>query len=227
VPAMGMLPGGPPWIAPDLTPVADPITVAEELVDTFAAVKSATEEAEVELHAPLTELEGEIEAMEEALEAKDAVIRTLQAELRRNRRFSVPIVYGDPVVQFRLELHLDYLTRVEEHSRDRYPWPALFFLGPTFLPTVVALVEAGGIRREKIVEVSTDVLCGRARDMNSRAVKAWISSPQGPQLRRSDGAVAFRVRLQTGTASARRLRYWLLPTGEIELDWVGVHDSGL
>jgi hypothetical protein len=116
---------------------------------------------------------------------------------------------------------------VEEGSRAQYRWPRNFVIGPEFIPTVEALVAAGGISREKIVEVCTDVLCGRAGEMNSRVVKAWTATAGGPQLGRSDGAIAFRVRLRSGTAAARRLRYWVLPNGDIELDRVGVHDAGL
>lgn len=90
------------------------------------------------------------------------------------------------------------------------------------------LVRDGGIAREKVVEVCADVLCGRAKEMPSRAVREWKTSPGGPQARReSDGAVAVRVRLQTRSNAARRLKYWLLKNGEIELDRVSVHDEGL
>jgi hypothetical protein len=227
VPAMAMLPGGPPWVEPDRAPLSDPVLVADELADALSGIEVATEDAEGGQHAALADLEAQVEAMQEALQAKDALIRRLQAALRKSRRFSLPVVHSDPDEQFRLELRLDYLTRVEEASRTRYPWPRQFVLGPEFISTVDALVAAGGISREKIVEVCTEVLCGRANEMDSRAVKAWTATPGGPQLSRRDGAVAFRVRLQSGTAAARRLRYWLLPNGDIELDRVGVHDAGL
>jgi hypothetical protein len=42
---------------------------------------------------------------------------------------------------------------------------------------------------------------------------------------REDGARAWRVSLQSNTPAARRLHYWVLPDGSIELAKVGVHDD--
>lgn len=228
-PAMSMLPGGPPWIEMDrVVPLPEVLPIADEMLEVLVAAEAVAgdvEDAPERSHA--AELEAEIDKMEEAAEAREATIRELQRELRTSRRFTVPVVYADTEEQFRLEVWLDYLTRVEEASRKSYPWPEAFRVGVNFLELVEQLVRAGGIAREKVVDVCADVLCGRAREMPSRAVKEWTTSRHGPQLRRGDGAVAFRVRLQTGSASARRLRYLLLPSGEIELDWVGVHDAGI
>lgn len=44
-------------------------------------------------------------------------------------------------------------------------------------------------------------------------------------VHRDDGAVLWRAHLQTNTASARRLHFWRLPGGEVELWHVGTHDE--
>jgi hypothetical protein len=49
------------------------------------------------------------------------------------------------------------------------------------------------------------------------------NAPQ--QIRAADGAKAYRLYLQQGTPSARRLHYWQLADGHIELANVGVHDA--
>lgn len=46
-----------------------------------------------------------------------------------------------------------------------------------------------------------------------------------PQRVSDDGARADRVSLQVNTPSARRLHFWRLPDGHIELSKVGVHDD--
>jgi hypothetical protein len=140
---------------------------------------------------------------------------------------TVPVVYADPERQFRFELELSYLTHIEENRRAELPWPAHFCFGPEFIRSVDDLVAAGGIQRRKVVQVCAEVICGLAHVIPARAVKEWRVSRSGPQLGRSDGAVAMRVRLQSSTSAARRLRYWKLADGEVELDFVGTHDKGL
>lgn len=46
----------------------------------------------------------------------------------------------------------------------------------------------------------------------------------GMLIRAADGAKAYRLYLQQGTPSARRLHYWQLADGRIELANVGFHD---
>ncbi len=45
------------------------------------------------------------------------------------------------------------------------------------------------------------------------------------RVRADDGAKAWRVSLQINTPSARRLHFWRLPDGGVELSRVGVHDD--
>lgn len=219
-PAISFLPGGPPWVVP--LPVAADRTHSGPVAPVVTGAPLTAELAQ------LTALEDELERLEQRHVRDEETIRQLQQALRVTRKLSVPIVYRDPEQQFRLELNLDYLSRVEEPDRVRFPWPHRYHIGAHFLESLDRLVRDGGITREKVVAVCADVLCGRAKEMTSRAVKEWRSSPNGPPLKRDgDGAVAMRVRLQTGARAARRMRYWLLTNGEIELDRVAVHDDGL
>lgn len=218
--AMSFLPEGPPWVVPQ------PVAVEPK---PSAPVTPAVVEASVSAElARVTALEDELERLEQRHQHDEEMIRQLQRALRVTRKLSVPVVHRDPERQFRLELELDYLSRVEEPDRVRFPWPDRYQIGSGFLESLDRLVRDGGITREKVVSVCADVLCGRARVMTSRAVKEWRSSPNGSPLQRdTDGAAAMRVRLQTGANAARRMRYWLLTNGEVELDRVGVHDEGL
>lgn len=132
-------------------------------------------------------------------------------------------VYTDPCEQFRHEVEHAYLTTYTPHDRETYPM-ADYVLGDEFLSSVEALE---GIDRDKIVSAVVDVVTRRAWQINGRAVHQLRDGTPGgaPAVVRADGATAWRCNLQTGTASARRLMWWDLPDGTIELSVVAVHDE--
>jgi hypothetical protein len=170
----------------------------------------------------------ELERVKAELRLAESTIRDLQRELRRSRRRSIPTVFGDTERQLRYELEQTYLTEVAESERDKYPWPNQYVIGPEFIASMDKLVANGGIDRDRIVRVSTEVLCGLAKDLHDRALREWTVSAHGPaEIRDRDKAVAMRVRLQAGTPAARRMKYWQLQNGDIELHSVGLHDDGI
>ena len=212
--SMSVLPGGPPWL------VYEP-PAAELDADEPAAAPEAA------LAGPESWLYREVERLEQQISELEEENRQLRRRERERSRIAVPKLFADPEEQLRLELHLAYLSRVPESERRRYPWPQTYAIKPLFLESMDDLVGAGGISREKVVEVCVEVLSGLAIENNSRAVKEWLESRHGRPSVRGDGATAWRVRLQHKSNAARRLRYWRLPSGAIELDWVGVHDADL
>ncbi len=235
-PAMAVLPGGPPWLQP--VPVAKERRAAGPAAEERKGETSLGGQPEggaggaqtmpFASQGELAALEEEVARAQQALDEARAKVRELQAELRRRRRPSLPRVFRDPERQLRFELDTSYLVHVDEPDRARYPWPKRYVIGPGFVPSVERLVADGGITREKVLEVCVDVLCGRAKDRPARAVKEWRTSRHGPPLvRRYDGASAMRARLQNSSPAARRLKYWCLPSGHVELDSVGVHDDDL
>lgn len=220
-PAMAILPGGPPWLLPE--EAERPLGAA-----TDATASLGLAEAPARASGPEeTEASDGLEDLARELDVARARIRELRRELQRARRLALPRVFADPEEQFRFEAWLSYLVHVDEASRGAYPWREDYRLGPRFLDSVDRLVGAGAIRRERIVRVCAEVVCGIARHLPSRGVKEWLVSPHGPPLVREDGALCWRVRLENETSSARRLRYWRLRTGAVELDSVGVHDEGI
>jgi hypothetical protein len=219
VPAMALLPGGPPWLEPAPARLRPEPKPEGPLSEAAPDGKSTSEVAA---------LEEEISRLQEALEEANDKVRELQRGLRLSRRLQLPPVFRDPQQQLRFELDTSYLIQVDEADRWRYPWPAQYQLGPNFAASVDRLVAAGGISREKVIEVCVDVLCGRAKDRPVRGVKEWRTGRRGPPLvRRSDGAHAMRARLQNAAHAARRLKYWSIPGGCIELDSVLDHDEEL
>jgi hypothetical protein len=221
-PAMPVLPGGPPWLEPD---PPEPFESHEpELEAEQEATSLPRDLGETDEVAALREENVRLEA---ELARARSENRQLRGELRSRRALVLPPVFSEGVSQLRFELWISYLTHTEEGQRERFPWPERYRVGPDFLESVEALVRSGGIKRQRIIDVCAEVLCGRAQVIAARAVKPWTVTEHGKQASRPDGAVAMRVRLQTESAAARRLRYWKLPSGEIELDRVGVHDEGL
>lgn len=216
-PAMSVLPGGPPWLASEARrdrKQSEPCGASEDKRVVGADSTASDWEA--------------FEQLQQQVVEAQATISGLRRELRRRRRLSVPVVYRDPEEQFRFEARLAYLTGIDEDLRDRFPWQEGFAVGPDFLASIEALVGNGGISRDKVVQVCAEVVCGLAKELPTRALKPWLTTKGGLPLERPhDGAVAMRVRLQTGTSAARRLKYWKLPTGMIELDSVDVHDAKL
>lgn len=132
-------------------------------------------------------------------------------------------VFADPIQQMRHEIWLAYLARIPDGQR-RTTTLAEYSFGPSFVDSVERLE---GISRTKIVDVLVEVLTGLAQDLPSRQLHPWLTSVAGRQEVRADGGRAWRCSLQIRSASARRLKYWVVTDGSIEFDSVGVHDDGL
>jgi hypothetical protein len=133
-------------------------------------------------------------------------------------------IFSDPDTQLRHEIELAWLRTYAETDRERYPL-ATYTFGPDFLDSV-ANIE--GVERDKIVATCVDVVTRRAWEVNGRQARQFRSSPAAgsPYLVRStDEAAAWRCNIQTATASARRLMWWEVPDGTIELAVVAIHDD--
>lgn len=139
------------------------------------------------------------------------------------RRLYGTTIYTDPEQQLRYEISHAWLTTYPEADREQYPL-ATYRFGPDFL-TSVAAIE--GVERHRLVAACVDVLTRRAWDINGRQARQMraTASPGSDYLTRADGAAAWRGNIQTATASARRIMWWELPDGGIELAKVGVHDD--
>ena len=108
-------------------------------------------------------------------------------------------------------------------DRARFPWREPI-VGPDFLDSLAA---TQGVSRERVLDVCAHVACGRAAEIGGLELHPLRASEGGgaSQLEREDGAKAWRCSLQASTAAARRLHYWQLPDGGVELAKVGYHDD--
>ena len=97
-------------------------------------------------------------------------------------------------------------------------------LGPLFAASVTALDDTEQATALKCV---VDVLTDLARTLTSRRVHPLRTGAGGDDapITRADGAVCYRASIEVSTASARRLHYWKLPNGRIELSRIVLHDD--
>ena len=100
-----------------------------------------------------------------------------------------------------------------------------FVFGSSLLDT---LEQLGDRYREKFVRAAASVVSGSLDALASvenhpLRVSDGASAPQ--RVRDADGAEAYRAYLEAKTPAARRLHYWVLPSGGVELASVNVHDD--
>ncbi len=236
--AVPVVPGGPPWLVPEDAVAAEeePEAAGEQVAPVEEPARPQASSADdalrqlAQANDAVAQFAGEVARLQRMVERQESDIGRLRKDLRRAQRSNPGAadgqapVYADPEQQLRHEIALAYLHRVPEPDRTAYPLPERYTVGSRFLQT---LQDLHGISREKVIDVAGEVLCGLARELPSRQLHPWRSSDSGPQEVRSDGAAAWRVSLQVNTPGARRLRYWKLRDGTIELDSVGVHDQGI
>lgn len=128
--------------------------------------------------------------------------------------------FADPDLQFRYEVQLAWARRVPGAEKVALPLRE-YSIGSGFL----ASLEDRD--RTKAVSVAMEVITGRADALAGRATHQLRVGPGAgdPVVRRADGAQCWRVSLQHKSPQARRLHYWRLPNGAVELSSVRPHDD--
>lgn len=132
-------------------------------------------------------------------------------------------IFDDPEEQFRWQIQAEW-SSWQEADRQQYPLRD-YCLGPNWLDSVATLQ---GISHDRIVEVTVQVVTGRAWTINAREAHQLRTGEGGdnpPVVRPKDQATAWRCYLQTKTPAARRLMWWQLPDGGVELGRVTTHDD--
>jgi hypothetical protein len=82
-----------------------------------------------------------------------------------------------------------------------------------------------GIDRSKIIAVAVEILTGLAESLPGRDMHRLREGlPGTPFIDHPELGTAWRVSLQTRTASARRLHFWRGNNGRITFATVGLHD---
>jgi hypothetical protein len=251
--AAALLPGGPPWLELSVVePEVETIDVAIEPVhpahhpslhsltagDSQHPVRGALEAVERERDELLLRvdlLEQRIERLERDRARQRTLLRTAETDrIRLQRRVEgmqdlVAVVsedgrrFSDERAQLDFEIHLAWARRIPAGEKARRPL-ARYRLGEEFL---ASLSSVEGVERSKVIDVIVEVLTGIVHEQAGRdSHQLRVSGVGGsPYVTRPDGATCWRVALQQGTPAARRLHYWQLNDGGVELSAVRLHDD--
>lgn len=154
-------------------------------------------------------------------EARDA--RSSRPEPQLSGTRTDRSAWSDEESWLRHEIIGTWAARTLASEKQEYPL-AEYVVGPRFLTSVR---ELGDTYTEKILRGIVDALTDRAADIPGRQLHRLREGQGGsdPYVTRSDGALCWRLSLEANTASARRLHYWQLPGGAIELSRVVLHDD--
>lgn len=227
----------PPAAPPPAAPAPAPSTQALLLkIDELKAREKHLLRAERELRERLASSDREWEQLRYLLDQAERRANRAEHELvsarkrlrkAGSKRPSEPAAVGpqfaDREQGFRYQVLTQWATRtLPGEQRDR-PLPE-YLIGPAFLDSLARLE---GIKPEKVADVVFEIVSGLAMDNVSREVHRLRSGPGGddPARTRPDGAVAWRASLQVSSPSARRIHYWVLPSGVVELARVATHDD--
>ena len=103
---------------------------------------------------------------------------------------------------------------------DRQSWRVL----PSFILTFQTLTDDG---IDKAIKTATHIVTGRNAIEHITEDHPLREGDENskPEVVRDDGALARRAYIESHTAQSRRLHYWKLRDGSIELSRVGLHDD--
>jgi hypothetical protein len=138
-------------------------------------------------------------------------------------------LFTDPREQLHYEVRHAWLMTVPPSHREEWPLARSYEFTDTFMDDV--RTQSAYVSRQQIVSAVLDVVCGRANTMASRQVhllkygRGKLAHENDPVVMRSDGAMAWRAAVSTGTPAARRIMWWLTPAGTIELNRLAPHDD--
>ena len=126
------------------------------------------------------------------------------------------------------EIRRAWLGRYSPQERiENYPLqPETFRFSADFFASVVdGRLDDDELR--KLVRIVLDLVTGRNAVEHKHVVHPMQEGLGGPQRTRDDGALCWRMHLENGQPQAKRLHYWQLRNGNVELGWVANHDDDL
>jgi hypothetical protein len=177
------------------------------------------------------DLHGQLEAERGRADKQREELRGLRTRTREARQ-ALKRAEADPGELFatldgrlRHDVYLSWARNTPAGEKARKALPADWNAGPEFAASLYAFTEPGVVA--KALKATVEILTGAAernpaRDIHPlRANAAGDTSPH----RREDGSTCFRAAIEKNVAAARRLHFWRLPDGAIELSRIVVHDD--
>ncbi|MET1021231.1 MAG: hypothetical protein ABWX69_03400 [Arthrobacter sp.] len=212
----------------------------------LAAAASQSGAGLVSLQQELDALRLELEAEQHIAEAaraalEDTAVRLARRqeellELRAYKRRTQPAfkralaadsdgLFAADEERLRHDVYLAWAKNVPASDKARQALPSDWTAGPGFAASLYGFTEPGVVA--KALKATVEVLTGTAERNAAREVHALRANPGGDaaQVVREDGAKCFRAAIEQNVASARRLHFWRLPDGSVELSRVVVHDD--
>ncbi len=198
--------------------LADAREEVAALLDQLAAAESDRHELVEHLQrdrARAAEAEQSAGSLRRKARAHERTIQQLEAE--------IDALGASDTERFVALLERAWTRMTTPSDRERFPWRVPVF-GPDFLDS---LRTVEGVALSKVIDVCAHAVSGRAAEISGLELHMLRESEAGgaAQQVRADGARAWRCNLQAGTAAARRLHYWQLPDGGIELAKIVYHDD--
>lgn len=148
-------------------------------------------------------------------------LQRAEAEIERLREVSDgPVeIEEDRLLHDEISRVVDQLRRHGERAERRD-----FTIGPLFAER---LEMQGRKYRAPAIRVSAEVVSGVPKLLKRRVDHSMREANKNTarDKYRKDGANARRCYIEKGGPAARRLHYWLLPDGSVELASVNVHDD--
>ncbi len=133
--------------------------------------------------------------------------------------------FADAEQWIRHELYLQWIERLDPTTRASHPLSDELIVGPRFAASLDGL-DANQL--DKALRCAMEAACGFIVKNSSREVHALRSGDGGsdaPRVRPEDGARCMRAYIEQNTPQARRLHYWAIPGGRVELSRVVLHDD--
>jgi hypothetical protein len=178
--------------------------------------------------------EAELADQAESLRGQLSRVRQeLQDALKRDRSGSADSLsvadrrsrYGTVEEWIREEIRAFWIANYTPDDRakfplDRQPWRVL----PSFILTFQALTDDG---KDKAIKTATHIVTGRnaIEHITEDHPLREGDETSKPEVVREDGAASRRAYIESHTPQSRRLHYWKLRDGSIELSRVGLHDD--
>ena len=197
----------------------------------FARLREQTRSAQLQLRDALVELGTLRHTVVDLRDDQRAQRRMLRESRRTGPALAAAsefesrrAAWEEPSGWVRHEILLAWVDRVPETDRGEWPLPHSYVLGERFADSLSGLDDG---QLTKAFKASVDVLTGRVKTLQGRHLHALRqgAGPADPHLLRWDGARCMRVSIEQNTPAARRMHFWQLPDGGIELGRIVTHDD--
>lgn len=219
--------------------IAEAAAAATREIEHALSARKRVEDENARLRRQLVDLGNERQLLHNELEKAKARVRALDVQLKQSRSGlrrarqkaeradrtakEQRVLFLRAEEQLRHDVRVAWAERIPAADKAHHPLGE-YVIGPAFMQS---LDEVPGVDRSKVVDVVVEVVTGLADILPGREMHPLRTGPGGddPPIRRGDGARCWRVALQSNAPAARRLHFWRLGDGTVELSRVCLHDD--